>query len=68
MSACDAWHMLAQSGNTALIWAAMRGHADCARLLLDAGADTEVKDNVRASAVCMCTAVTIDCFVRKHTN
>jgi hypothetical protein len=26
------------------------GHADCARLLLDAGADTEAKDKVRASA------------------
>ncbi len=40
----------AQYGSTALIWAAMRGHADCARLLLDAGADKETTDDVRASA------------------
>jgi hypothetical protein len=36
-----------QSGNTALMWAADRGHADCARLLIDAGADKEAKDDVR---------------------
>ncbi len=35
---------------TALICAAMKGHAECARLLLDAGADTEVKNKVRARA------------------
>ncbi len=40
----------AQNGSTALIRAAMKGHADCARLLLDAGADTEANDEVRASA------------------
>jgi hypothetical protein len=38
----------AQSGWTALIWAAEKGHADCARLLLDAGADKNAKTNVRA--------------------
>ena len=31
----------------ALIWAAIEGHADCARLLLDAGADKEAKAKVR---------------------
>ncbi len=40
----------AQDGRTALILAARWGHADCARLLLDAGADKEVKSDVRASA------------------
>ncbi len=40
----------AQYGRTALIGAAMKGHADCARLLLEAGADTNAKANVRASA------------------
>ena len=41
----------AQDGSTALICAAAYGHAECARLLLDAGADKEVKCNeVRASA------------------
>jgi ankyrin repeat protein len=39
-----------QNGFTALICAAENGHADCARLLLDAGADKEVKNLVRASA------------------
>ncbi len=42
----DTWE-LAQFGDTALIDAAACGHADCVRLLLDAGADTEVKDKVR---------------------
>ena len=39
----------AQDGHTALIQTAINGHADCARLLLDAGADKEVKTNVRAT-------------------
>ena len=40
----------AQSGYTALIYAAHYGRADCARLLLDAGADKNAKANVRARA------------------
>ncbi len=36
-----------QSGLTALIVAARNGHVECARLLLDAGADKEAADNVR---------------------
>ncbi len=36
-----------QNGFTALIHAAMRGHIECVRLLLDAGADKEGKDEVR---------------------
>ena len=35
----------AQDGQTALMCAAMEGHADCARLLLDAGADKNAKSN-----------------------
>jgi hypothetical protein len=34
---------------TALICAAVNGHADCARLLIDAGADKDAKNNVRVS-------------------
>ncbi len=40
----------AQQGRTALISAGFSGRVDCARLLLDAGADSNAKDNVRASA------------------
>jgi ankyrin repeat protein len=36
-----------QRGTTALILAAVNGRADCARLLIDAGADKEAKNNVR---------------------
>ncbi len=39
-----------QDGQTALMKASAKGHAECARLLLDAGADKEAKANVRASA------------------
>jgi hypothetical protein len=38
----------AQYGYTVLIRAAENGHADCLRMLLDAGADTEAKDEVRS--------------------
>ena len=44
------WLRRAQRRYTALIYAAANGHADCARLLLDAGADTYAKNTVRASA------------------
>ncbi len=49
----------AQNGCTALILAAGQGHADCARLLLDAGADKEAKMNVRRGVV-----EYIPCFFR----
>ncbi len=39
--------MHAQNGRTALFYAAIKGHAECVRLLLDAGADKEAKNNVR---------------------
>ena len=35
----------AQFGQTALMFAAREGHADCVRLLLDAGADKNAKCN-----------------------
>ena len=40
----------AQNGRTALMCSAEKGHADCMRLLLDAGADKEAKTDVLASA------------------
>ena len=45
------WRAIAQSGYTALRYAAENGRADCVRLLLEAGADTEARTNVRACAV-----------------
>jgi ankyrin repeat protein len=36
-----------QRGYTALICAAENGHADCVRLLIDAGADMDARNNVR---------------------
>jgi ankyrin repeat protein len=38
-----------QDGWTALIRAAAEGRADCARLLIDASADKEARNNVRAN-------------------
>jgi hypothetical protein len=37
-----------QNGETALLHATIFGHADCVRLLIDAGADKDAKDMVRA--------------------
>ncbi len=48
----------AQGGWTALIYAAAYGGADCARLLIDAGADKEAKINVRHMMSCLQS----DCF------
>ena len=62
----------AQHGKTALIEAANYGRADCARLLLDTGADTNATDNVRANAVCgwgVCVVgvmLMMGCGVWKH--
>ena len=41
------WHIYAQIGQTALMCAAEFGRADCALLLLDAGADKSAASNVR---------------------
>ena len=43
-----AWGPLFQFGQTALMYAAIAGHAESVRLLLDAGADKNAKDDVRA--------------------
>ena len=36
-----------QDGSTALIWAVCNGHKSCARLLIDTGAEKDIRDNVR---------------------
>jgi hypothetical protein len=37
---------------TALVWAAVIGKADCARLLIDIGADKDAADKVRVDQCC----------------
>ncbi len=56
------WHSHAQSGLTALVYAS--GHADCVRLLLDAGADMNAKNNVRDSVdpVRVCLRASVICW------
>ena len=54
--------------------AARSGHADCVRLLADVGADTEVKNNVRARVDLWCEPSSVGwggvlmsgSFVRQH--
>ncbi len=46
-AAATCGHTRAQGGRTALMCAAEKRHMDCVRLLLDAGADTNVKTKVR---------------------
>ena len=40
-----------QDGDMALICAARNGRADCLRLLIDAGADKNARDNVRVGGL-----------------
>ncbi len=48
-----------QYGGTALIYAATYGHDVCVRLLLDAGADKNVADHVRAFYIAAGTGLMI---------
>jgi ankyrin repeat protein len=43
--------MMTQGGNAPLHLAAHRGHAECARLLVDAGADLNAKNDVRCTVL-----------------
>ncbi len=47
-------HTHSQDGCTALLRAAESGHADCVRLLLDAGADKNAKNRVRVNTLSFC--------------
>ena len=42
--------VLVQTGGTALMWAAYKGHDKGATVLLDNGADVNLKNNVRGTA------------------
>ena len=46
--------LVPQNFTTALIRAATTGHADCMRVLLEAGADKEARDRVRCQCQCQC--------------
>ena len=50
-----------QKGHTALMRAAEQGHAECARLLIDAGADKNAKANVRRWSL-ICRDTLLHCF------
>jgi hypothetical protein len=38
---------VSQEGRTALMWAAMNGHTEAVKALIENGADVKVKDKVR---------------------
>jgi hypothetical protein len=52
---------MSQYEMTALMRAAENGHADCLRLLIDAGADKEARNNVRRRSLLCCGAF-LFCF------
>jgi ankyrin repeat protein len=52
----------AQSGRTALIWAAGQGRTTCVRLLLDAGADKNAQDQVRGRSVTFAVGLLLSIF------
>ncbi len=61
-----------QNGSTALMDAARNGSVDCVRRLIDAGADTETRDNVRYSvlppAPALLTVEHLLFFPTRHTE
>ena len=53
---------------TPLIWAAIYGHANIIKVLLEAGADIEAKNNVSkripiCTCVCVCVCVLYSCII-----
>ena len=60
VSSLTVWRLLqhalcpaAQKGTTALIWASICGHESVVKVLLEAGADKEAKNEVRVSGLCL---------------
>ncbi len=57
-----------QMERTALVLASCGGHTECIRLLVEAGADTELSDQVRANLLyrptpCICRVVSTQCII-----
>ena len=57
-----------QMERTALVLASCGGHSECIRLLVEAGADTELSDQVRAILLhrptpCICRVVSTQCIM-----
>jgi hypothetical protein len=50
--------------NTALIFAAERGHVDCVRLLLEVGVNKEAKNRVRCLIIQFCEKCVLIIFIR----
>jgi ankyrin repeat protein len=55
-----------QDGETALIWAAQNGRADCVRMLLQSGADKDAQDKVRALTICFAYDLKVGVFSTRH--
>ena len=53
---------------TALMWAAIYGHTDIIRVLLEAGASTEAKNDVsKRISICTCVCVCV-CVILFHDS
>jgi ankyrin repeat protein len=62
----DNLHMIryvrSQHGQSALLCAALTGHADCVQLLLEAGANKEARGNVRVWATVELIRIIAQCL------
>jgi hypothetical protein len=50
------------------MWAVEEGHTECARVLVEGGANMEVKNNVRDARLSLLNVVTYACRIRACPN